>query len=175
MSPLKSLLRPEHVSPVHRLRLVAAAALAGPIAGALLGVLVAYLSAPMVIFQVPHPTEDSTFIEAGPLGIMANTIMVAAVGAFAGGLIGWPVSLALGLPAHAWLVRNTDAGVAWYLGLGLVAGVAAGLAYALALGGDARDFATLSLYGVCAGTAAGGIFWLIRRPDRLSGSGQAAG
>jgi hypothetical protein len=156
-------LRPEN--PV---RLIAAILLSGPIVGAIFAVVLAYTSMPDVIFMSAHPEQDSVFVKADFGGVVANTLGVGLLGAFMGGLFGLPATLVFAMPAHAWLVRKTRAGIFWYLGLGVLAGAAASSVYAASLRAGAASGATLLAYGVCIGAVAGCAFWMIRRPDKLA-------
>ncbi len=155
------------LKPTDPLRLVLAIVLSGPIVGALFAIVLAFTTMQSLVFQVPHPTNDSEFIPADALGVIGNVLGLSAFGAILGGLFGLPATLVVAMPAHAWLVRKTRATIFWYLGLGVVAGAAAGAAYAAALITQGADLILVG-YGVSVGAVAGCAFWLIRRPDKVA-------
>ncbi len=93
--------------------------------------------------------------------------MVLATGFMLGGVIGWPVMLALGLPAHAVLLRKTSAGIGWYSLAGGVIGAAAGGLRLLQTSGVRFDAYPLYFgLGAVTGAMAAIVFWWLRRPDK---------
>jgi hypothetical protein len=149
-------------------RLAFAVVLSAPVAGALLSLILAFTVMRSVIFMVPHPEIDSEFVQADAGQILINTVMVLASGFMLGGLLGWPVMLALGLPMHAALIRKTTA-KAWHYALaGLAAGLIAGLLrYAMERGeATVNDLTALLSIGGVAGAVAALVFWFVRRPDK---------
>jgi LytS/YehU family sensor histidine kinase len=107
-------------------------------------------------------------VQADAGQILINTVMVLASGFMLGGLLGWPVMLALGLPMHAALIRKTTA-KAWHYALaGLAAGLIAGLLrYAMERGeATVNDLTALLSIGGVAGAVAALVFWFVRRPDK---------
>jgi LytS/YehU family sensor histidine kinase len=149
-------------------RLGFAVALSAPAAGAALAIVLGFTVMRSVIFTVPHPTIDSQFVDADFGQILVNTAMVAVSGFMLGGILGWPVMLALGLPMHAALIRKTAAKAWHYAVAGLAAGLLAGLLrFAAERGGAATSDLTMLLsIGGVAGVIAALMFWLVRRPDK---------
>jgi hypothetical protein len=149
-------------------RLGFAVALSAPAAGAVLALVLGFTVMRSVIFMVPHPDIDSQFVQADAGQILINTAMVGMGGFMLGGVLGWPVMLAVGLPMHAVLVRKTSAKAWHYAVAGLVAGLAAGvLRFATERGGaSTNDLAMLLSIGGVAGVIAALMFWIIRRPDK---------
>ena len=118
--------------------------------------------------MVPDPNIDSAFVQADFGQIVINTIMVAVGGFMVGGLLGWPVMLAIGLPMHAVLIRKTPAKAWHYAIAGLAAGLVAGLLrYTMERdGASASDLTLLLAIGGVAGVLAALMFWFVRRPDK---------
>lgn len=156
------------LKPTDPLRLFLAIVLSGPIVGALFAIVLAFTTMQSLVFQMPHPVNDSEFIQADLLGVIRNVLGLAGIGAIMGGLFGLPATLVVAMPAHAWLVRKTPATIFWYLGLGFVAGAGAGAAYAAGLRAQGADLLILLGYGICVGAVAGCAFWMIRRPDKVA-------
>lgn len=154
--------------PENPLRLILGVVLSGPIVGAMFALVLAFTTMPDVIFMTAHPEIDSEFVKADLGAIVGNSLGVAMLGAVMGGLFGLPATLVFAMPAHAWLVRKTRAGIFWYLGLGLLAGAAASGAYIASLRAGGADALTLLAYGLSVGGVAGCAFWLIRRPDKVA-------
>ncbi len=121
------------------------------------------------------------------IGIVGSLISVAAggsagmpapllwAGAFIGALIGWPVMLFFGLPAHAFLYRRRSRKVGSYLLAGVLVGFVTVFVVTLigaALGGFqsgdvlAAGLASTGLIGLLMSVLASWLFWLIRRPDK---------
>jgi LytS/YehU family sensor histidine kinase len=149
-------------------RLAFAVVLSAPVAGALLSLILGFTVMWNVIFMVPDPQIDSQFVPADFSQILINTMLVGASGFMLGGLLGWPVMLAFGLPMHAILIRRTPA-KAWHYAVGgLLAGLIAGfLRYSMQAGEATVNDLTLFLaIGGVAGAIGALMFWLIRRPDR---------
>lgn len=143
-----------------RSRLALAAIACGPLAGLLLMLVIGLISAAM---------------SAAQGGYSSFPMQVLWTGALLGAVIGWPLMLILGLPAHRLLYRRGSRKAGGYLLAGVIAGfVAAVIMILVFLGAGAFQVA-----GVYVG-AAGGItllclfgsvlaswlFWLIRRPDK---------
>ena len=121
------------------------------------------------------------------IGIVGSLISVAAggsvsfpaaliwAGAFLGALIGWPVTLFFGLPAHAFLYRRRSRRVGSYLLAGVLVGFVAifvvmliGGAFGAFQSGDAlaAGLASTGFFGLLMSVLASWLFWLIRRPDK---------
>jgi LytS/YehU family sensor histidine kinase len=148
-------------------RLGFAVALSAPAAGAALALVLGFTVMRSVIFTVPHPTIDSQFVDADFGQILINTAIVGISGFMLGGLLGWPVMLALGLPMHAALIRKTSAKAWHYAVAGLAAGLLAGLLrFATTRGATTNDLAILLAIGGVGGVIAALMFWLVRRPDK---------
>jgi LytS/YehU family sensor histidine kinase len=148
-------------------RLGFAVALSAPAAGAVLALVLGFTVMRSVIFMVPHPTIDSTFVNADFGQILINTAMVGTSGFMLGGIVGWPVMLALGLPMHAVLIRKTTAKAWHYAIAGLAAGLAAGLLrFVTERSATSNDLAMLLSIGGVGGVIAALMFWLVRRPDK---------
>jgi hypothetical protein len=149
-------------------RLGFAVALSAPAAGAILAVVLGFTVMRSVIFMVPHPTIDSTFMNADFGQILINTAMVGVGGFVLGGVLGWPVMLAFGLPLHAVLIRKTTAKAWHYAIAGLAAGLAAGLLRFVTERGGAssNDLSMLLSIGGVGGVIAALMFWFVRRPDK---------
>lgn len=84
-------------------------------------------------------------------------------GAWFGLFIGLPAMVLLGLPIHALLVKRRTTSVFAYAGAGAVVGAAVSLAYF-----TLQATAFWVALGAGAGALASAIFWLIRRPDRVT-------
>lgn len=85
----------------------------------------------------------------------------AVFGAWFGLMLGWPAMLALGLPAHAVLLRKRLTSALAYMAAGALIGTVVSLAY------FALHSTGLSVVLGCgAGIATAAAFWIIRRPDR---------
>ena len=149
-------------------RLAFAVVLSAPLAGALLSLAIAFTLMQGVIFLAPHPVIDSEFVKADPLQILANTVVVGGGGLMMGGLLGWPLMMAFGLPMHMILLRTTSAKAWHYVTAGLAGGFAAGLLRFAMDGGAAsmNDLVILLAIGGLAGALSALVFWLVRRPDR---------
>lgn len=149
-------------------RLGLAVTASAPAAGALLALVFAFTVLRSAIFMVPHPTIDSEFVQADFGQILINTAMVAVGGFMLGGIIGWPVMMALGLPLHALLIRKTTAKAWHYAVAGLAAGAAAGFLRFATERGQAtpNDLTILLSIGSVGGVFAALLFWMIRRPDK---------
>jgi hypothetical protein len=121
------------------------------------------------------------------IGLIGSLISIAAggsanfpatliwAGAFLGAVIGWPVMLVFGLPAHAFLYRRRSRKVGAYLLAGILVGFAAVFVVILlgaALGGFQPDtafaagLASTGFFGLLISVLASWLFWLIRRPDK---------
>jgi hypothetical protein len=148
-------------------RLGFAVALSAPAAGAVLALVLGFTVMRSVIFTVPHPTIDSQFVDADFGQIIINTAMVGLSGFMLGGILGWPVMLALGLPMHAVLIRKTSAKAWHYAVAGLAAGFLAGLLrYVTDRSASINDLVALLAIAGVGGVIAALMFWLVRRPDK---------
>ncbi len=148
-------------------RLAFATALSPPVAGALLALILGLTVFQSQIFLIEDPQQDSVYVRAGVLEVLANMFTILTSGFLIGGLIGWPVMLVIGLPAHALLLRRTSAKVWWYVLAGCVAGVIAGALRFVSSRGAAtmNDAVQLAALGAVTGTLAALVFWFVRRPD----------
>lgn len=93
------------------------------------------------------------------------------IGGMMGAAIGWPAMLIGGLPAHAYLTRRNQTHFWIYTALGAVIGSVAMIVY-FAIVGDLMsllvgDGGWLTISGPLSGGLAAGLFWFIRRPDRM--------
>jgi len=101
-------------------------------------------------------------------------IAIFPLGLMLGALYGIPWAAAVGLPLHGFLVRKQRTGVLMYAGLALLVSVTNLAVAAPFLRADWREiFAALLPTTIIAGPVAGVVFWLIRRPDRISGAANA--
>jgi LytS/YehU family sensor histidine kinase len=149
-------------------RLAFAVVFSAPVAGLILALVLGFTVMRNIIFLVPDPNIDSNFVPADFGQIVLNTIMAAVAGLMVGGLLGWPVMLAIGLPMHAALIRKTTAKAWHYAIAGLAAGLIAGLLrFAMERGGAGmNDLIVLLAIGGVAGVIAALVFWSVRRPDK---------
>jgi hypothetical protein len=149
-------------------RLGFAVALSAPAAGAILSLVLGFTVMRSAIFTVPHPTIDSQFVDADFGQILINIFIVTSGGFMLGGILGWPVMLALGLPTHALLIRKTTAKAWHYAIAGLIAGFAAGLLRFVTerSGAPASELTLLLAIGGVSGVITALTFWIIRRPDK---------
>ena len=140
-------------------RLFLATILCGPLAGLL------------IVFIIALITWLSN------LRYSASTVPIAVFfsGAVFGAVIGWPVMLLFGLPAHAFLYKRRSHKIGGYLLAGALLGVLATVVITLlSMIGTSNVLGTNLLYtgGVVgiilllASIGASSIFWWIRRPDR---------
>jgi hypothetical protein len=140
-------------------RLTIAVLMAAPIAGAVVALVLA-----LTVFR-GDPAAEGTGA-AAVIGIVSGAATVMATGFMLGAVIGWPVTLALGLPAHAVLLRKTSAKIGWYALGGGVVGAVAGALRLVQTSTFARDAILLHLaMGAVTGTLAALVFWWLRRPD----------
>jgi hypothetical protein len=149
-------------------RLAFSVALAPPVAGALLALILSITVFNGRIFLVPGPEGGGQMVGADIGEIATNLFMAITNGFILGALIGWPVMLVIGLPLHAFLLRKTSASVWIYIFAGIAAGVAGGAARALSSSAAvaASELTQALAIGAVTGTLAAFIFWYVRRPDR---------
>lgn len=121
------------------------------------------------------------------IGLIGSLISIAAggsasfpaaliwAGGFLGAVIGWPIMLFFGLPAHAFLYRRKSRKVGGYLLAGVLIGFVAIFLFMLlggALGAYQSDgalaagLASTGFFGLLISVLASWLFWLIRRPDK---------
>ncbi len=152
--------------------LLALAALIAPVmAAAFAAMILAMVIAPDLIFRVDINSIDSR--PATLREIATNLGDFGIVGVRLGAIPGWPAMVVLGLPLHGWLFHNgkTD-GVSYALS-GIAAGFVTVLLYLLGTGdwwvSPSAWFEAwpILLTGSTTGLLAAGLFWLIRRPDRM--------
>jgi hypothetical protein len=148
-------------------RLAFATALSPPVAGAVLALILGLTVFQSQVFFIEDPQQDSVYVRASILEVFANMFTILTSGFLIGGLIGWPVMLAIGLPSHALLLRRTSAKVWWYVLAGCIAGVIAGaLRFVSSRGATTmNDALQLAAIGAVTGTLAALVFWFVRRPD----------
>ena len=140
-------------------RLAISIAMSAPIAGMIIALALA-----LSMFRATLPTESAS--AAGIIEIVSGAGMVMATGFMLGGVIGWPLMLAFGLPVHAVLLRKTSATIGWYALSGAVIGAAAGGARLLQTSAFGPDAYLLHFgLGATAGALAAVVFWWLRRPD----------
>ncbi len=89
----------------------AAVSAAPPVAGALIAFVLAFTVFNSQIFLVPDPANASQMVGASIPQILLNLFDTVSGGLILHAIIGWPVMLVLGLPAHALLIRKTPATV----------------------------------------------------------------
>lgn len=139
-----------------------AAIVCGPAAGALIFLTLQVVGALLTM------SSGGAFNGSGPIGMLLG-------GAMFGAIIGWPVMLFFGLPAHIFLYRRKSRKVGGYLLAGVLTGVAAVLVIMLLLAfGGAFGADSALAFGVVAfgffclfgSVLASWLFWLIRRPDK---------
>jgi hypothetical protein len=142
-------------------RLAISVAMSAPIAGMVIALVLA-----LTVFRTTPPAEGAG--AAGFIEVISGAGMVMATGFMLGGVIGWPVMLAFGLPAHALLLRKTSAAIGWYALTGAVIGAAAGGIRLLQTLSGVRPDAYLLHFGIGAvtGAMAAIVFWWLRRPDK---------
>lgn len=136
------------------------------------------LSAPIataVVTVILAATVFNRLVFAEGVDPLATSLGLIREGLTYGALTGWPVTLTVGLIAHAFLLRRTHATVIWYIGVGAIAGAGAGLVRALpeASTTDAMALMSIAAIGLVIGTLSGLTFWMIRRPDRDAGKAAA--
>jgi hypothetical protein len=141
-------------------RLAISVLMSAPIAGMVIALVLA-----LTVFRTTPPAGNAG--AAGIIEVISGAGMVMATGFMLGGVIGWPVMLAFGLPAHAVLLRKTSAAIGWYALAGGVIGAAAG-GIRLLQTSSVRPDAYLLYFGMGAvtGAAAAIVFWWLRRPDK---------
>lgn len=152
--------RKEQLQGRQRGRLLFAALLCGPMAGAVVLEIIAAIALLM------NPS-------GGVSG--AAIVQILMSGGLMGAVIGWPTMLLFGLPAHVFLYRRKSHRISAYVLAGTLAGFAASAAL-LGLGFWAGMFGPSSMFGPEVGylavvvligaVTASSLFWLIRRPDR---------
>jgi len=147
-------------------RLAISALMSPPIAGMVVSLILA-----LTVFNgglaLPQDPEIPQAGAAG-LGFVSGAMTVMAIGFMLGGLIGWPVMLVLGLPAHALLLRKTSAKIGWYALAGGVIGAGGGLArlFQTVATAPANGYLLYMAIGAVTGTLAAVVFWWLRRPDK---------
>jgi hypothetical protein len=153
-------------------RLGFAVAAAPPVAGALMALVLAFTVFNAQIFLTPGPTGSGQMVGAGIPQIIGNLFQAVTGGLILGALIGWPVMLVVGLPAHALLLRKTPATVWIYLGAGAAAGLAGAAARLFSPQKTAmsnEQLLQILAIGAFAGTLTAFVFWYLRRPDKDAG------
>jgi hypothetical protein len=141
-------------------RLLVAAIFCGPLAGLAIITTLLLLGALM---------------SAADGGSVSFPVEIVLVGALYGAIIGWPMMVVFGLPAHAFLYRRKSHRVSAYVLAGALGGlvaslIAVGLGYLAGFfGPDSMLFALGGWFSVLllvSAVTASSFFWLIRRPDR---------
>jgi len=141
-------------------RLIVAAILCGPLAG------LAIITVLLLI---------GGLMAAADGGSAAFPFEVVLVGGLYGAIIGWPMMLVFGLPAHAFLYRRKSHRVSAYVLAGALGGflvslLAVGLGFLTGFFGPDSTLAMLggwfSVLLLISAVTASSFFWLIRRPDR---------
>ena len=149
-------------------RLAIAVTMSAPLAGMVIALVLA-----LTVLNSGAPPEGSG--AAGVIEAISGGGMVMATGFMLGALIGWPVMLAFGLPAHALLLRKTSAKIGWYALAGGAIGAAAGALRLIQTLSSVRPDAYL-LYiavGAVSGAMAAIVFWWLRRPDKDAAQAQS--
>jgi len=148
-------------------RLLFAVALSAPAAGAIIALVFGFTVMRDAIFSAPHPTIELQSVSADLGRILTNIAIVVSGGFMLGGILGWPVMLALGLPVHAALIHKTSAKAWHYAIAGLAAGLAAGfLRHSTQSSASANELTLFLALGGVGGVIAILMFWIIRRPDK---------
>ena len=143
----------EWLRPTKPVRLGLGVLLAPPIAGAIVGLIIAITAFADVLAQSNNK--------------VLTVLQLTGIAIVYGGLVGWPVMITLGLGSHALLLRRTSASLPWYLGAGALAGVVAGLIRAGRLVLILQESALANVaVGIITGVIAALVFWFIRRPDK---------
>jgi len=154
----------------HLTRLVLATLIAPVMAAAFGCALLAMIMAPDLVFRVDLNSVDSR--PASLREIATSLVGFGLMGAAMGVLLGWPAMLIGGLPVHRWLVQKGRTRGLTYGLIGTLVGTVTMLVYFLATG-SLRDlpallrFWPILLAGPLTGLLAAGLFWCIRRPDRI--------
>lgn len=140
-------------------RLLITVTMAAPVAGAIIALVLA-----LTVFRGDPSAEGAG--AAGIVGVITGAMTVMATGFMLGAVIGWPVTLAFGLPAHAMLLRKTSAKIGWYALAGAVIGTIAGAVRLIQTSAFSSNAILLHLaMGAATGTATALVFWWLRRPD----------
>jgi len=157
-------------NPKHLARLVLATLIAPVTAAAIGCALLAMIMAPELVFQTE--VYSGEYRSATLREIATSLFGFSLIGASMGVLLGWPTMLVGGLPVHRWLVQKGRTGGLTYSLIGILVGTGTMLVYFLATGSlrDPRgliEFWPILLSGPVTGFLAAGLFWCIRRPDRI--------
>lgn len=141
-----------------RTKLVLAAIACGPVAGLALMLIIALVGAAL---------------SAAQSGYFNFPLQALWSGSALGAVIGWPLMLIFGLPAHRLLYRRGSRKAGGYLLAGVISGGVVGMLISIAfvpLGlwqtAGAGAAAVISLLCLFGSVLASWIFWLIRRPDK---------
>jgi hypothetical protein len=142
------------------------------VAAALAAILLAVAIVPDLIFRV-----DINSVDSRPATMQEIAVSLAGFGVMGlnlGAVLGWPAMLLGGLPVHRLLMRRGLTGGLTYALSGTAVGIVTLLPYLISTGdwwlAPAALFEAwpILLAGPATGFLAAGLFWLIRRPDRLT-------
>lgn len=156
-----------------KIRLVLASALSPLIAGAIVTLLIVWLTSPSVFFS-DIGTELTGFAvtDKGLSGFLNANTEIVMLGLLIGVLVGWPVMLISVLPLHSMLVRLRRHSPQSYAAIDAVAGTVLmmlifGLSVSLSSDGQSTLLTNWPMWlsGPLAGGLVGLLFWRIRRPD----------
>lgn len=153
------------------IQLIFATLFAPVVAAAIAAALLVMAIAPELVFQVD--VNSAEYRPATLREIATSLVGFGAIGAAMGAVLGWPTMAIAGLPAHGWLVRNGRTGGLTYSLLGVAVGTVTMFVYFTATGSwrnplGLLDAWPLLLAGPVTGLLSAGLFWFIRRPDRIA-------
>ena len=155
----------------HLIHLIFATLFAPVVAAAIAAALLAMALAPGLVFQVE--VNSAEYRPATLREVATSLIGFSSIGAVMGTVLGWPTMAIAGLPVHRWLVRKGRTGGLTYSLLGAAVGTVTMLVYFAATGSlrhplGLLDAWPLLLAGPVTGLLSAGLFWFIRRPDRIA-------
>jgi len=151
--------------------LISATLVAPIFAATFTATILALVMFPELIFQTE--VTSGVYRQASLREMATSLVGFSFVGLFFGIVLGWPAMLIGGLTMHHILVRRQMTRMLTYGLVGLAAGTLVMLAYFMVTGGWRNPTAMLGLgaglfSGPVTGFLSATLFWLIRRPDRIS-------
>ncbi|MEQ9506921.1 MAG: hypothetical protein RLO80_11675 [Hyphomonas sp.] len=154
------------------IRLILASLVSPIIAGIFGGAVFGAFSLPTAIHDLE--TYDASLTRPATLADQLAHMGMSVTGGGAMGLmLGLPILVLAGLPAHAWLVGRSKTDLRYYAIAGLLTGMIGavplfGFNLPRALLQDARSVLPLLLLCSLCGMIAASVFWFLRRPDRMA-------